>query len=329
MNKNMIILRTDGGICSQIAFFALGKYLEDKYINTNAGGGILKYDITWFEQHGLDCDGIQARNYDIDKAFPDIKIQIATQKEILYYKRKYKAKTLDINTFKPPMYIDMYPERYTSIIKYKDFLKEKFKPIDINLIKKEISYMDTQIYNCGVHVRRGDLLNYNIHYGSPPSVQYFIKSIKHISSIYDNVTYHFFSDDMEWTVNNIIKNLDSKYKSIVYNQNKSDKGYLDLYLLSQCNLIISSQGSFGTMAKILSKKNLEFIAPKYNQIFQYFDKVTLLPEKETIPLGIAPKIKNTSLKNIIKNIRNKITMWHYKFWQNKAIKYGLILFKSP
>lgn len=41
MNKNMIILRTDGGICSQIAFFALGKYLEDKYINTqlNATGG--------------------------------------------------------------------------------------------------------------------------------------------------------------------------------------------------------------------------------------------------------------------------------------------------
>lgn len=295
------------------------------------GGGkfVLKYDTTWFEQHGLDYDGIQVRNYDMDKAFPDIKIQIATQKEILYYKRKYKAKMLNINAFKPPMYIDMYPERYRSIIKYKDFLKAKFKPIDINLIKKEISYINTQIYNCGVHVRRGDLSNYNMHYGTPPSVQYFIKAIKYISSIYDNVTYHFFSDDTEWIVNNIIKNIDStKYKIIIYSQNKSDKAYLDLYLLSQCNLIISSQGSFGAMAKILSKKNLEFIAPKYNQIFQYFDKVTLLPEEETIPLGIAPKIENTNLKNIIKNIRNKITMWHYKFWQHKARKYGLILFQS-
>ncbi len=46
-NDDFIVLRTDGGICSQIAFHALGNYFIDK-------GYHVKYDLTWFHKNGKD-----------------------------------------------------------------------------------------------------------------------------------------------------------------------------------------------------------------------------------------------------------------------------------
>lgn len=48
---NLIIIRSDGGICSQIAFCSLGYYLEQK-------GYKVKYDLNWFKQYGKDMNGI-------------------------------------------------------------------------------------------------------------------------------------------------------------------------------------------------------------------------------------------------------------------------------
>ncbi|WP_279386179.1 hypothetical protein [Helicobacter cinaedi] len=41
MEDNLIIIRVDGGIASQIAFVALGKAFEEK-------GYRVKYDLSWF-----------------------------------------------------------------------------------------------------------------------------------------------------------------------------------------------------------------------------------------------------------------------------------------
>lgn len=45
MDKDLIIVRSDGGACSQIAFAAFGKYFLDK-------GFKVKFDLTWFEDYG-------------------------------------------------------------------------------------------------------------------------------------------------------------------------------------------------------------------------------------------------------------------------------------
>ena len=42
MEDNLIIVRVDGGIASQIGFVALGKAFEEK-------GYQVKYDLSWFE----------------------------------------------------------------------------------------------------------------------------------------------------------------------------------------------------------------------------------------------------------------------------------------
>ncbi len=46
----------DGGICSQIWQYFLGKYLADK-------GYEVEYDILWFKNHGKDMNHVHARNF--------------------------------------------------------------------------------------------------------------------------------------------------------------------------------------------------------------------------------------------------------------------------
>lgn len=45
MRDNIVIIRVDGGICSQIAFFVLGLVFKEK-------GYEVKYDLSWFETSG-------------------------------------------------------------------------------------------------------------------------------------------------------------------------------------------------------------------------------------------------------------------------------------
>ena len=82
-NNNLIIIRTEGGLCSQIYYASLGQYFANK-------GYKVKYDLEWFEKHGMDNNGILARNYDMPKAFPNLHLEIATEQEIELYKRKYR-----------------------------------------------------------------------------------------------------------------------------------------------------------------------------------------------------------------------------------------------
>lgn len=247
IDKNLVIIRTDGGICSQLAFCALGKYFEDK-------GYLVKYDITWFKENGKDLDGKFLRNYDIPKLCPELKFQIATDEEIKIYQKKYRRKRINLLTCKPPIYIDGYHKaRPYLLVKYRDFFANNisFKDADeeqLNLLN-EIK----NVNSCGVHVRRGDIAT-SCCYGNPADVDYFLKTIKIINSCNDDVIFYFFSDEPKWIIDNIVPYLDGiKYK--ICDKNGSDKGYLDLYLLSYCKFIISSNGSLGYTAKLLSKKS--------------------------------------------------------------------------
>ncbi len=65
---DLIILRMDGGICSQISFWALGNFYAES-------GFQVKFDMSWFIKNGLDMDGKFARNFDFCKLFPELKIR--------------------------------------------------------------------------------------------------------------------------------------------------------------------------------------------------------------------------------------------------------------
>ena len=146
---NTVIVRSDGGICSQIAFYLLGRYLEDK-------GFKVKYDLSWFEMFGCDLNHKFVRNYDMDKAFPDLKIEVASPEEIKCFQEKYLLAG-SVKNCKAPAYITGYPpERDVAINLYIHYLKKYFKPADADSVEDIVQEMSKNV-SCGVHVRRGDL----------------------------------------------------------------------------------------------------------------------------------------------------------------------------
>ena len=137
-----------------------------------------------------------------------------------------------------------------------EFFKSHFAP-------KEFENKDSSAYalletiknsnSCGIHCRRGDLADFNPAYGYPATKEYFLKAINTINTLHKNVVFYFFSDEPHWVAENIAPHLQGiDYK--ICAENGSDKGYLDLYLLSWCKYIISSNGSLGVFGKFLSQQ---------------------------------------------------------------------------
>ncbi len=309
--NKFIIIRSDGGICSQISFHALGRYFENK-------GFKVKYDLSWFKENGKDLNGIFARNFDMQKAFPSLAVEEASPEEIAKYKKKYAVKEQALDTIVPPAYYGIYEERNRQfLLQHEEFAKH-FDPVD----KAEIAGLLAQIQQtdaCGIHVRRGDLATTDVVYGKPTDVSYFIKAIKIISALRPGSVFYFFSDEPEWVAQNIIPELDKNISCQICTQNGSDKGYLDLYLLSRCKSIISSQGSFGIFARLLSPENplLIISRPRQRVINNlgnviFINETPFAPEKD-IP-GIRPKIK----------IKDSIRLKLYKYLQKKLEAKGLI-----
>ncbi|AWI34727.1 hypothetical protein [Helicobacter apodemus] len=99
MRDNLVIIRVDGGICSQISFVALGSAFEAK-------GYEVQYDLSWFEEQGIGAynpsngyDKVYNVSFDIPKAFPTLPIKIAEKTEAKHYKRFYFANNDNIITF--------------------------------------------------------------------------------------------------------------------------------------------------------------------------------------------------------------------------------------
>ncbi|MGX2985055.1 alpha-1,2-fucosyltransferase [Helicobacter sp. 23-1048] len=276
-----IILYMDGGLCSQICFMALGKYFQDK-------GYQVKYDMSWYEENA----DLPQGTYALDKAFPSITIESASKEEITLYKQKYTTKpklsTLDII---PPAYVGGYRQDEFFIAKYKDFFLQAFHPKEFDDTNSEQYKLLKEIQetnSCGVHCRRGDLSEFHPVYGSPADVKYFLETINIINKTNKNVYFYLFSDTPEWVKENIVPHLSKDIKYRICNKNDQTKGYLDFYLLTWCKHIISSNGSFGPMAKLLSKnkkttlwmcKNLDYMeSPNLDNVYVYVRPQTIIPK---------------------------------------------------
>ena len=272
--EKTVIIRTDGGICSQIFFCALGKHFEDL-------GYTVKYDTTWFDEWGETHDGVNTRNYDMAKAFPGLKLQTASKKEILYYKIFHRS--FNLNKLKRKMYINGYPvEREKTFLKYIDYFKKHFDPVDKDVIVDLASKIENN-NSCAIHVRRGDLSSYNIYYGAPAPVSYFLKAINLINSLHKDVKFFFFSEEPQWIKENILPELASDVAYEVIEKNDCSKGYLDLYLISKCKHVIASNGSFGPFGKALSDVNTTLVLSKHQNLYCKLENVYIINYPETLP----------------------------------------------
>lgn len=277
MKDNLTIIRVDGGIASQIGFVALGKAFEEK-------GYQVKYDLSWFETSGKGFynttngyDRIYDLTFDMPKAFPQLEMKIATEDEIKRYNKLYFIDDEKVITHKPPLYVGGYLGRHYDIYFARRFATY-FNPKEIEQKDAPFYILLQEILNtqsCGIHIRRGDLSQNHIVYGEPTSLTYFERVIQLVAQVNSKSVFYLFSDDVAWVREHIAPLLKDKQFKIC-DINTPEQGYLDLYLLSRCKVIVASHGSLGAYAKILSPHNPLLIAPRVRNVFFEMENVMLV-----------------------------------------------------
>lgn len=281
MTTNRVI-RVDGGICSQLYSIATGMMIKEESSNEVD----IAYDLSWFKENGVDCNGVFVRNWDIPKAFPD----------------------LDVCEAKPGSFKDYTnprPEALAYMARHSDKFKRFFSP-EIDDKRRAVldGMMSCDKRTCAVHVRRGDLASYSRVYGQPTSLKYYLKAVWLIRQVSPNTKFYFFSDEPNWVRDELLPLFPDMDSVIVSGENESDKGYMDLFLISKADYIIASIGSLGIMGAILSdsckmlvmSRKLDYLLDNYpNAIY-----IDCSPESK--PLKVVKRTKG--LKKIV-----------YKLWK--------------
>ncbi|XP_074651625.1 galactoside alpha-(1,2)-fucosyltransferase 2-like [Tubulanus polymorphus] len=99
----------------------------------------------------------------------------------------------------------------------------------------------------GIHVRRGDNLSvFNIGFGYVVAdEQYIERAMQKMTSMYKNILFIVVSDDIVWCEDNI-----KYYNNTIFSYGKS--AAVDMAILSMCNHVIMTTGSFGWWASWLA-----------------------------------------------------------------------------
>ena len=142
---------------------------------------------------------------------------------------------------------------------YRDiFLKElKFPEIKS---KQALVYKDKILngVSVGMHIRRGDYVKIGIDLDS----KYYFNALKDLSEHYDDFTVYVFSDDLFWCNQNAYQlglNFAPRIEYISGNMGK--ESYVDLQLMSMCNVVIMANSAFSFLAGLMDTRLDYFIDP--------------------------------------------------------------------
>lgn len=254
ISSKMVIL-LDGGICSQMHQYLLGRLYKER-------GYRVVYDLSFYDEWGMDKDYKFVRNFDLLKAFPYLKMEVASSLTVSIYKQKYyyegnntTDRTDDFSFLEkvPPLYLggyyylpaDVWLPAFHSIFRLcPDILDDANAQMCDEIRSNPCSV--------AVHVRRGDLKVEMYDYGKPASFRYFKESISYFQEKIHSPFFYFFSDEPDWVVRELAPRLKLTEKECkIVDLNGSDKGYMDLYLIAYCKHQITSKGTLGKYGALL------------------------------------------------------------------------------
>ena len=248
MTDAKVVIRVDGGICSQINFVAAGMQIEER-IGEKAA---VAYDLAWYRECGRDNNGQFVRNWDFPKAFPKMEIPIVGEKVACEYRRRFLLKSDDIGDYVAPCYVSAYPVATEYLIRSADKFRVRFKP-DLDSQRQSAVKGMKNCVSCAVHVRRGDMAK-GCGLGAPTTIQYYQKALWLVRQMNPATKFFFFSDEPQWVREVLLPQFPQIESAIVSGENESDRGYMDLYVIAQADYVISSVGSLGIYGAILSEK---------------------------------------------------------------------------
>ncbi|GAB1598915.1 galactoside 2-alpha-L-fucosyltransferase 2-like [Argonauta hians] len=151
-------------------------------------------------------------------------------------------------------YFEHIYDNILSQFSFKEKVKGKAERILKNIYEnhKNKTNITQNMIKVGIHVRRGDMVNNNHGY-QVASKEYFIKAKKWFQSRYKNVIFVVCSNDIAWCENNISDN--NTYFI------KGNSPGEDMAILSYCDHLISSVGSYSWWSGFLSKGNVTYYFP--------------------------------------------------------------------
>lgn len=250
-----VIVLMDGGICSQMNQYLLGRIFEEK-------GYEVLYDLSFYEEWGTDMNYQFVRNFDLLKAFSYLRLKAASKLAVSVYKKKYfnSGNITDgiIEDFtymerEPPVYLGGY--YHVPSAAWLSGFRSVFR-VDPSVLDEQNRLLYAEIGErvcpVAVHVRRGDLTVEIPSYGKPVSTQYFQSAISKLQGESKFLFFYFFSDEPDWVSNVLLPQLElTEENSKVVSINGSDKGYMDLFLIASCKHQITSQGTLGKYGALL------------------------------------------------------------------------------
>lgn len=242
--SRLAVLRVDGGICSQIAFVALGEQLREQGLD-------VKYDLSFYRDRGRDDNGRFARNWEFPSAFPGIPTPEASDAEVRLA-RGSRTWSGGVHIPRPPFLYDGYQGRQEAFYANVARFANAFRP---DLSKADAVLRDAiaaEAEACAVHVRRGDLSVANAAYGRPASILYFVRAMAIVRALAPDAKFFIFSDEPDWVRAHLLREVPADLRCTVCEANGSDRGHADLWLISRCPHVIASQGSLGLFGALLS-----------------------------------------------------------------------------
>lgn len=244
--KKMIVVRMDGGICSQMHFLLVGQQFKEK-------GYKVKFDIDWFETQGKDLTGKFDRNFDLLRAFPSLDFCVVKPWEKYFYSRLSVGSTT-LESVNSPAYLGGYYANERN--EYMEIFPKIFH-VSLSVLDDENRHVYEEIKKhtntVAIHVRRGDLATYNGVYGKPVDIDYFIKVLNKLQAKLGKLHCYIFSDEPNWVDKNMIHVLPEDNSYTLIDFNGSDRGYMDMFLISACKYQVTSKGSLGKFGGFLNR----------------------------------------------------------------------------
>lgn len=250
---SIITVRLIGGLGNQLFQYAAARALALRH------GAQVKLDLSGFESYGL-------RRYELDSY--SIVASIATPEELatigmsapptsflgrllgrlrpqpaLHYREPHFHYDPELARQTLPIFMDGYWQSERYFADAADVIRQELTPRDaLEPNNAAVAAEIGQVNAVSLHVRRGDYVS-NSHtnaYHGVCSLDYYRAAVSHIRSTVAEPHLFVFSDDHDWTRENLKLDLPTTYVVA----NSADRGFRDMQLMSLCRHHVIANSSF-------------------------------------------------------------------------------------